>query len=169
MLEACRSTFADENDVEMLGEVFSALADLEDQINHPDRAIALEHIALRYKYLADDPIDCAVSHFNLANYLMRAGGPPAVALAHRLACALLEFQTASGGLASTLPALAIHLADFTANPPLPADFAALCEIVEQVEGVRFRELFERLPKDRAASGDEALQKVLELAKATGQS
>ena len=41
-------------------------------------------------------------------------------------------------------------------------FEELCRIVEQVEGVRFRELFEKLPKDAAESGDEALQKVLEM-------
>ena len=108
------------------------------------------------------------SHFSLAHYLRRAGSPPAVALAHRLAAVMIDFQTASGRLASGLPVLAGDLADFTASPPLAADFAALCTIVEQVEGVRFRDLFERLPKDRAASGDEALQKVLELAQSTDQ-
>ncbi len=97
-------------------------------------------------------------------YLWRAGGPPAVALAHRLAAALIRLQTASGTLPSTLQGLTIHLADFTDNPPLPTNFAALCEIVEQVEGVRFRELFEQLPKDRAADGDAALRQVLALAR-----
>jgi len=72
-------------------------------------------------------------------------------------------------LKSWLPRLATHLADFTASPPLPADFAALCEIVEQVEGVRFRDLFERLPKDRAADGDAALQQVLKRAQSSGRS
>ena len=37
-------------------------------------------------------------------------------------------------------------------------------IVEQVEGVRFRELFARLPATRAASGPEALRQVLALAR-----
>ncbi len=60
--------------------------------------------------------------------------------------------------------MASHLTDFTASPPLPADFATLCEIVEQVEGVRFRDLFERLPKDQADRGDAALQQVLALAR-----
>ncbi|MFO1432110.1 MAG: hypothetical protein U1F76_18530 [Candidatus Competibacteraceae bacterium] len=164
VLEGCRATFAAENDVEMLGKVFSALADLEDELNHRDRAIALEHTALRYGYLAGDPQDCAGGHFNLVIYLRRAGGPPAMALAQRLAAVMIGFQIASGRLPSRLQALAENLADFPANPPLPANFAALCETVEQVEGVRFRELFERLPKDRAATGDEALQQVLTLAR-----
>ena len=99
--------------------------------------------------------------------LICAGRPPAVALAHRLAAALIYFQTASGMLPSTLQALAGDLAAFS-DTPLPADFAALCEIVEQVEGVRFRNLFERLPKDRAADGDAALQQVLEQVLALAQ-
>ena len=164
LLENCRATFAMENAVVDLGRVFGALADLEDNLNHRDRAIDLLQKALRYNYLAGDPEDCAVSHFNLANYLMRTGGPPAVALAHRLAAALIDLQIASGQLASGLQVLAGDLADFTASPPLPADFAALCAIVEQVEGVRFRDLFERLPNERAADGDAALQQVLALAR-----
>ncbi len=164
VLEDCRATFAAENDMVMLGKVFGALADLEDTLNHRNRAIALEHTALRYGYLAGDPEDCAISHFNLANYLMRAGDPPAAALAHRLAAVMMWFQAASGLLESGLQALANDLADFPANPPLPADFATLCEIVEQVEGVRFRDLFKRLPKDQAADGDAALQQVLALAR-----
>ncbi|HEX8203914.1 MAG TPA: hypothetical protein VF590_25790 [Isosphaeraceae bacterium] len=35
--------------------------------------------------------------------------------------------------------------------------------MEQVEGVRLAELFARLPATRAATGDEALRQVLELA------
>jgi len=164
VLEDCRATFAAENAVVELGKVFAALADLEAELNHRYPAITLVHTALRYSYLTGDPEDCAGGHFNLAIWLRRAGGPPAVALAHRLAAVLILFQTASGRLPSALQGLAIHLADFIPNPPLPADFAALCEIVEQVEGVRFRDLFERLPKDQAADGDAALQQVLALAR-----
>jgi hypothetical protein len=46
---------------------------------------------------------------------------------------------------------------------LPANFDELCTLVEQTEGVRFRDLFSRLPQ-RAASGDEALRAVLEMAR-----
>ena len=46
---------------------------------------------------------------------------------------------------------------------MPADFAALCAAVEEVEGVKFAALFDRLPKSRAATGDEALRQVLALA------
>src|SRR5512147_1348250 len=50
-------------------------------------------------------------------------------------------------------------------PPVPASFAELVGIGEQVEGVRFAESFARLPIARAATGDEALRRVLELARA----
>lgn len=49
---------------------------------------------------------------------------------------------------------------------MPRSFAALCSLVEQIEGVRFRELWEALPR-RAPSGDEALAEVLRLARETG--
>jgi hypothetical protein len=48
--------------------------------------------------------------------------------------------------------------DCTAAPP------TTCERVERVDGVHFRELFQRLPTDRAADGDQALARVLELAR-----
>ena len=96
---------------------------------------------------------------------MRGGGPPAESLAHRLACRLIEYQSAAGGLAMTLQALSRDLASFApAEPPLPADFAALCATVDQVEGVDFAALFDRLPKTRAATGDDALRQVLDLAR-----
>ena len=44
---------------------------------------------------------------------------------------------------------------------IPANFDALCQLVEQTEGVRFRELFSRLPR-HAASGDEALRTILDM-------
>jgi hypothetical protein len=71
-------------------------------------------------------------------------------------------------LTGTLQALSQHLASFSPDPPpLPGNFDELSEIVERVEGVRFRELFSRLPTENASTGDEALQKVLELASRGG--
>ena len=46
---------------------------------------------------------------------------------------------------------------------LPGSFDQLCDRVEQVEGVRFRELCERLPK-RAKDGDQLLKELIEIAK-----
>ena len=64
------------------------------------------------------------------------------------------FQALSRDLASFAPG----------EPPLPADFAALCATVDQVEGVDLAALFNRLPKTRAATGDDALRQVLDLAR-----
>jgi tetratricopeptide (TPR) repeat protein len=165
LLLACRRTFEAASDLEMLGKVFSALAELEDKLGHHGEAIPYEQTALRYKYHAGEPVSCAVSHFNLAVYLRRSGEDPRAALAHRLAAALIWFQTSDGRLPGTLQALSRHLASFSPDaPPLPSNFDELCEIVEEVEGVRFRDLFSRLPTDNATTGDEALQKVLELAR-----
>ena len=165
LLMECREVFESEGDLRGLGKVFSALADLEDTIGHRDRAIRDVQTALRYSYAVGEPGNCAISHFNLAAYLMRGGGPPTESLAHRLASMVIFYQTASGHFSASLQALSRDLASFAPGaPPLPADFAALCATADQVEGVDFAALFDRLPKTRAATGDDALRQVLELAR-----
>ena len=165
LLMECREVFESEGDLRGLGKVFTSLADREDKLDHRDRAIRHEQTALRYSYAVGEPGDCAISHFNLADYLIRGGGPATDSLAHRLACALIEYQSAAGGLTMTLQALSRDLASFApGEPPLPADFAALCATVDQVEGVDLAALFHRLPKTRAATGDDALRQVLDLAR-----
>jgi tetratricopeptide (TPR) repeat protein len=165
LLMACLEVFESASE---RGAIFTALAGLDDARGHRDRAIDHERTALRYKYVdaAGDPANCAMSHFNLAGYLLRGGGLPAEALAHGLASAVIRFQTADGWLPVTLQALARYLASFApSEPPLPGDFAGLCAIVDQVEGVNLAALFERLPRTRAATGDDALRQVLEQARA----
>ena len=163
LLQDCRAVFEREGHVEMLGKVFGALAHLEGELGHGRQAIAFSETALRYTYLAGNREDCAIGHFNLAESLMRGGGPPKVVLAHRLAAGVIDFQTGSGGLVQDLSALVWHLTQSAPDlPPLPDSFDELCRIVEAVEGVRFRELCEHLPR-RAPTGDEALREVLRLA------
>jgi hypothetical protein len=165
LLADCRETFATEGGLTERGAIFAAMAELEGKLDHLDRAIAHGQTALRYRYLSGDPRGCAISHFNLANDLARGGGPRKSALANRLACAVIEMQTGDGGLPATIRALAHDLSSFAPDPPpVPSSFVELCRIVEQVEGVRLAELFARLPATRAATGDEALRQVLELAR-----
>jgi len=165
LLMECREVFEAEGYLRGLGKVFSALADLEDKLGHRDRAIRCEQTALRYRYAVGEPGDCAISHFNLASYLRRGGGPPTESLAHRLASMVIFYQTASGHFSTFFQALSRYLASFApGEPPLPVDFAALCATVDQVEGVDLAALFNRLPKTRAATGDDALRQVLALAR-----
>ena len=49
LLMECREVFESEGDLRGLGKVFSALADLEDELGHRDRAIRHEQTALRYQ------------------------------------------------------------------------------------------------------------------------
>lgn len=160
LLLVCRAIFEEEQAVADLGRVFSALANLEGQLRCYPQGITFEETALRYKYLAGTPEDCALSHFNLSACLTQAGGPPRAALAHWLAAGIIHFQTASGAWPSTLSVLANHLISVPAEPSSgPDSFDALCRIVEEVEGVRFRDLCERLPH-RAATIEEAFAAVL---------
>jgi len=167
LLDGCRAVFEAAGAVRDLGKVFGALAGLEDKLGPCKRAVDFEQTALRYTYLAGDPEDCAISHSNLSNYLERAGRQRKQALAHRLAAGVVFLQTSSGKLATLVRNLVIDLAEFAPQrPPFPASFDELCAIVEQVEGVRLRELFARLPH-KAADGDAAMRVVIEMAGKVG--
>jgi hypothetical protein len=146
LLLGCREVFERENSMLALGAVLSALADLEDQMGRPGAGRRFEEAALRYKYVAGDPSLINISHFNLANYIMKSQGERREALAHRLAAVLISKAIQSGDSADDLAALARDLRreGGVDQATLPADFAVLCAMVEKVEGVRFREMIERL-------------------------
>jgi tetratricopeptide (TPR) repeat protein len=162
LLHQCLAVFESEGDTEALGSVHSAIANLESQLQHFQEAVRHESTALRLEYSAFLPQTCAMSHFNLANYLIRTNADARLALAHRLASVLISYQTNDGELPGGLNTVRKHLALVSPSDP-PASFDELCRLVEQTEGVRFRDLFSRLPQ-RAASGDEALRTVLEMAR-----
>ncbi|MBN8455985.1 MAG: hypothetical protein J0M31_23365, partial [Candidatus Accumulibacter sp.] len=156
LLQECRKAFEDEHQVEALGNIYSALADLEDKVGDRPTAVRFEELALGYRYQHGDPAGCAASHNNLANYLDRQGDDPARALAHRLADATIMVQTRSGGLSTTL-----HNLRHVNLPPAPPPFAGVVAQVETVRGVRFAALCERLPRT-VADGDAALAEVWRL-------
>jgi hypothetical protein len=162
LLQQCRAVFESEGDTQGLGSVHSAIACLEDELQHFQEAVRHEGTALRLRYSAPLPRGCAISHFNLAIYLTRTNADARFALAHLLAGVLISYQTNDGELPGRLNAVREDLALVGPNDP-PASFDELCRLVEQTEGVRFRDLFSRLPQ-RAASGDEALRTVLEMAR-----
>lgn len=156
LLLACRDVFEAARDVPGLGKVYSALADLEDETGGRAAAVRWEEVALGYKYQAGDPESCAISHNNLAEYLERQGAAPAAVLAHRLAAAGIYLQIQSGLLPSTINNLAN--ADL---PPAPPAFATVVAQVEQIDGVRFAALVDRLPPT-APDGDAAIAAVWQL-------
>ncbi|HEX9942467.1 MAG TPA: hypothetical protein VGG03_10650 [Thermoanaerobaculia bacterium] len=156
VLESCRRTYEEHRHVTGLGKVFTALADLEDAEGNPAEAARFEKSALRHKYQTGDPEDCAVSHANLANYLKRTQAAPEEVLAHRLADGILCFQISSGSLIITLRNLAR-----SPLPSSPPPFEEVARRVEKIDGVHFRELFDRLPK-RAPDGDAAIAEVWRL-------
>ena len=157
LLLHCRQVFEAERNRAGVGKVFTALADLEDKTGAPDKAADFERVALGYSYQVGDPEDCSISHHNLANYLQRSAGDRTQALAHRLAAALLDVQTRSGRLPTTLQALAA--VDLAPSPPA---FADVVRQVEAVPGVRLAALFDRLPRT-FADGDAALAAIWQMA------
>ncbi|HEX7313408.1 MAG TPA: CHAT domain-containing protein [Pyrinomonadaceae bacterium] len=163
LLDYCRVTFEHENAFYELGKTYSAIADLEDDQGNHTAAVRFEQTALRYEYLAAAPDSCAISHNNLAGYIMRVEGSATDAvLAHLLVGGVIRFQVSSGTMSQSVRNLAL-----TPRPPEPPAFDQVCDIVEQAEGVRFRELFAYLPK-RAANGDEAIRTIWDMATAASE-
>ncbi len=136
----------------------------------PETPILIQQLALRNAYAADDPARCAAHHLNLARQMEGAGGDPSTWLAHCVAGAVLLFQSDDDLLPNALGQLAMGFVQHAPRrPPLPGDFDTLTAIVEQVDGVRFRAMTERLSLNGGASGDEARRAVVGLARlmATG--
>jgi hypothetical protein len=157
LLLDCRAVFEAERSIVALGKVWSALANLGDETGGRADAVRFEEIALAYKYQADQPETCAISHNNLAGYLKRQGEDAAAVLAHRLAAAVIGLQTQSGHLSSRIQNLVQ-----SELPPQAPRFDAVAEQVERITGVCFRQLFERLPRT-APDGDAAIAAVWRMA------
>jgi hypothetical protein len=163
LLRDCRLVLEQQGGPSDIAHFFSALAALEHGTGNFEQAVVHEQTALRFRYVSGIPAECAASHFNLANYLGSSGESTAIMLAHRLAHIVIEFQTADGRFPYSMNALMRDLISIPAPAPLPTNFRKLCDLVEQIEGVCFQELFDRLPR-REPDGDAALRLVLDLTK-----
>jgi len=159
MLLACKSVFERENDIKNLGNVFCSLADLEYQLGQVNQSVELLCTALRYSYQAGTIDDISTNHHNLSICLSKIGSHEA--LAHYLAAGIIRHLVGSGLLASTVRNLLSYQAKFRCQPLL-LRFDQLCQIVEEVEGVKFRELFYRLAGPDA-DGNKVMQEVLSMA------
>ena len=162
LLVGCRTVFEAEHSIEMLGKVWCALADLADDTGEPKDAVRFEEIALGYKYQAGQPEACAGSHNNLTNYLLRLGNDTVSVIAPHLAATTMGLQMQSGHLPTWIQNLAL-----TELPATPPSFESVVATVEQIEGVRFRALFERLPRT-APDGDAERAAVWQMAKAVAR-
>ncbi|UED87384.1 AAA family ATPase [Streptomyces profundus] len=143
LLEACRAVFEEARDPLWLGEVFGALANVEDVRGHGEVAIARERDALRYAYRAGVPGVVVVGHVNLGTYLKVHARDAAGASAHHCAAALLAACTGSR-TAESLHALAGDLVEFGSAARLPLDLAELSARVDEVPGVDLGRLLGRL-------------------------
>ena len=160
-LEDCLATFQRENAIPDMGRTYSALADVESALGHHAAACGLEETGFRYRYISSGPDDVSISHFNFANHLTHTAAEPCVILAHRLAAILLRAVTQSGQSASSVIALAADLRRLgpDAAAALPGDIATLCATVEQIEGVKFRDMLRRFIGDDAEA-TELLQAII---------
>jgi len=161
LLMHCRRVFEDADDIEMLGNVLSALADAEDKRGHRDVAAGLERDALRYTYLANDVDGIQVSHHNLGNYLHRSG-QPAAALAHHLSSALLCQVTGTAGAEQSVESAGRDLRA-GGDGAVPADVAELCRAAGQVPGVYLDRLLAALTDPQTA--EDALRELTAQARA----
>jgi tetratricopeptide (TPR) repeat protein len=162
LLHRCRAAFAQAEDITMIGNTLSALADTDSQLGDRDGAIDQETEALRLKYQGPDPEAIAVSHYNLADYLINAGKDMRDVWAHRLAAAVIRYQTGSPRLNASLESIG-RLIGQQENVPdqAPLSFDDVCVTVDSSNGVRFSELFPLLP-GRADSGPAAIGEVMRL-------
>ncbi|HEX3551831.1 MAG TPA: CHAT domain-containing protein [Thermoanaerobaculia bacterium] len=156
VLESCRRVFEEHHDVAMLSKVFTALADLEYHEMNPLEAAKFAKSSLRLSYQVGEPEYCAMGHNNLGTCLERTQAAPEEVLAHLLAAGAMRFQISSEMLGTTLGNLA-----HSSLPSSPPPFEEVARRVEEIDGVHFRELFERLPK-RAPDGDAAIAEVWRL-------
>jgi len=169
LLRNCQDVYETVGDIPLLGRVYSARADLEDERGHLQDAVELQRSALRLNYVHPAPRDIAAGHHNLAHYLSRApAGNRAEQRAHRLAAALLRHLTGdTHELTGTLRALGTELRRETEHPDAPALPSTLSEVtglVDAGDGVRFGELRTALCPDPGTT-DQALTDLLATAAA----
>jgi tetratricopeptide (TPR) repeat protein len=164
LLRECQQVFEDHRDTAMLAMALGVRASLEDQLGHRKAAVDFGRTGLRLSYARPDPLNIAIGHGNLANYL-GAGGDRAGQRAHRLAAALIRWLTGlTYALANTQRALAAEMRQDGAAKPLPATVAEVVRVAEETDGVRLGDLLAVLQPDAQAVED-ALAEILRAAAA----
>jgi hypothetical protein len=164
LLRDCQQVFQDHRDTPVLARVLSTRADLEYASGCAGVAADLERTAIRYSYARPEPRDIAISHHNLADYLLEVGGDRAGQRAHRLAAALIRTLTGmTHDLTGAQRALAAEVrADVGGGDALPGTLAEVIEVAERTDGVRLGDLIAALQPDRQAAAA-ALAEILRAA------
>jgi hypothetical protein len=160
LLLECRAIFERENAVPEIGRLFSALSTLErQQGGDVKQARRFEETALRYKYVAGDPGDAAVSHLNLSSRIFEGSG-------ELRGGAWAPTRCRSSSDRDAIRTRRAQPSDACGRPQafrsigwrtLPTDFADLCATVERVPGVRFGMMMDKLAPGR---GNQILQTVV---------
>lgn len=160
LLYGCRAVFARTENITMMGNTLSALADAEAHLGGLNDAIQEETDALRLKYRGSDPEAIAISHYNLANYLFRGEKDIRTVWAHRLASALIRYRTDSPRLTASIHAVG-RLLSGRESLASPLSFDQVCMTVDLLPEVRFTALFDQLP-GRPGSGQAALDEIMRM-------
>ena len=165
LLGECRERFEQEEATRLIGESFAVVAALDAARRDFAKAASGEAAALRYRYSEElpAPFSCAQGHAQLSAYIAQSGVDPGGAAAHRAAAALIRYQLWAGGKKNWLEGedqqrligliADVPAPEYVGGLPLPADFAALCSLVERTPGIQFRRLFKMLPNRLDLSGN----------------
>ncbi|MFI6564043.1 CHAT domain-containing protein [Streptomyces sp. NPDC050534] len=159
----CRDVDEANHDISGLAKDLGALADIEYSLGHGEASLSLQRDALRLTYTTGDIAHIGITHHNLANYLNGYPHQTELVWAHRLAAAVIAYQTNSGLLHGRVSAIA-RLLRVSDAPPPPATFGQVCAIVDQIDGVYLAALAAQLPR-RAQDEQAAMDEVLALARA----
>ena len=116
---------------------------------------------MRYAYVTGDPTVIGTGHHNLAVAYGRGDHFAPRVWAHYLASALIAWRTGHGSLGTEIEMLTMFA--FAHGTPTQPTFDQACALVEETEGVRFRELCARLPQRE----DNELQLLTDKAVARG--
>jgi tetratricopeptide (TPR) repeat protein len=134
VLSYCRGIFEGHRDLRMLGKVLGALAQTEESRGHGDLALSHARDALRLSYAADGLREIASNHANYGIFMALHGDDLTTAAAHLIAAALV--LTVIGDAQAEAPLRA--LSALCSRPvTIPEDVAAIIQLVNAPDGVRF--------------------------------
>jgi tetratricopeptide (TPR) repeat protein len=167
ILIECQQAFEEHSDLDQLGRVFSARADLEAARGNLSSALAFQRTTIRFAYTRSDPRVVAIAHGNLASYLRKVGSDSASQRAHLLAAALLyQLSGMTHNFDDAATALAVDVRRDAGHRDLPGSVDEVIRVAEQTEGVHLGQLLTTLLPDRQAIAD-ALAGMLQAAAGSG--